>query len=340
MKAFEWSSPTTVEDAIAQLSVGLNADDTQNDPYESPRPLAGGQDLLTTMKEYLVRPPRVVNLKTISGMDKIGGDAKTGLKIGALVKLVELVEHPEIISGFPGLAEAAHSIGTPQIRNMGTAAGNLCQRPRCWYFRMEDVVCLKKGGDTCYAEKGQNKYHAIFGGGPSFIVHPSDLAPMLIALGASVTVASQGGARRDVPLDQFFTLPGTGDPERENILKMNEIVTQIILPASPVAARSTYVKFKERLSQDFALASVAAAVSLGSDGTVSQAKIVLGGVAPAPWPVDTAAKSLVGKKLDPPTVSAAADLALQGATPLEHNAYKVPLAKALVRRALTKLATA
>jgi len=340
MKAFEWSSPATIDDAIAQLSVGLNADDTQNDPYESPRPLAGGQDLLTTMKEYLVRPPRVVNLKTIGGMDKIEGDAKSGLKIGALVKLAELIDHPEIVSGFPGLAEAAHSIGTPQIRNMGTVGGNLCQRPRCWYFRMEDVICLKKGGDTCYAEKGQNKYHAIFAGGPSFIVHPSDLAPMLIALGASVTVASQGGARRDVPLDQFFTLPRDADPERENILKMNEIVTTINVPASPVAARSTYLKFKERMSQDFAMSSVAAAVALGADGTVTHAKLVLGGVAPTPWPVDPAAQSLVGKRLDPPAVAAAAELALQGATPLEHNAYKVPLTKALVRRALGKLANA
>jgi len=336
MKSFEWFNPTTIDEAISQLSVGLNADDSQNDPYESPRPMAGGQDLLTTMKEYLLRPPRVVNLKQISGMDKIEGDAKTGLKIGALVKLIEVIENPEIKANFPGLAEAAHSIGTPQIRNMGTVGGNLCQRPRCWYFRMENVICLKKGGDTCYAEKGQNKYHAIFAGGPSYIVHPSDMAPMLIALGASVTIASPGGKKRDVPLDQFFTIPSVGDPERENILTMNEIVTSINVPASASAAKSTYLKFKERTSQDFALASVAAALAQMPDGTVSDANLVLGGVAPAPWPVKKAAQSLVGKKLTAESASQAADIALEGAKPLEHNAYKIPLTKTLVRRALGK----
>ncbi|HTW94104.1 MAG TPA: xanthine dehydrogenase family protein subunit M [Tepidisphaeraceae bacterium] len=336
MKSFEWFNPTSVDEAIAQLSVGLNADDSQNDPYESPRPLAGGQDLLTTMKEYLLRPPRVVNLKQISGLDKIEGDARSGLKIGALVKLVQLIDHPEIKASFTGLSEAAQSIATPQVRNMGTAGGNLCQRPRCWYFRMENVICLKKGGDTCYAEKGQNKYHAIFAGGPSYIVHPSDLAPMLIALGASVTIASAGGKRRDVPLDQFFTLPSIGDPERENILTMNEIVTAINVPAAPSGGKSTYLKFKERESQDFALASVAANLTTAPDGTVSQARLVLGGVAPTPWPVPKAAASLVGRKLTAESAAKAADIALQGATPLEHNAYKVPLAKALVRRALAK----
>ena len=165
---------------------------------------------------------------------------------------------------FPGLAEAAHSIATPQIRNLGTVGGNLCQRPRCWYFRLEEVICLKKGGSECYAASGENKYNAIIGGGPSYIVHPSDLAPMLLALGATVTVTGAAG-KRVIPLDKFFTLPSEGNIRRENVLKNDDIITQINVPASPLAAQSTYLKFKERESLDFALASAAVAVRLAAN---------------------------------------------------------------------------
>src|SRR5581483_8715096 len=174
MKAFEWVNATSVDEAVKLLGVS----DPKADPDEANRPLGGGQDLLTSMKSFIVRPPRVVNLKTIDGMNGIEGDASKGLKIGALATVFEIESHPEIKKSFPGLAEAAHSIATPQIRHLGTLGGNLCQRPRCWYFRLENVKCLKKGGDTCYSADGENKYNAIFGGGPSYIVHPSDLAPM------------------------------------------------------------------------------------------------------------------------------------------------------------------
>src|SRR5688500_16741424 len=158
------------------------------------------------MNEYITLPPRVVNLKKIPNLDKIEGDAKSGLKIGALVTLVQLEQHPEIVRGFPGLAEAAASIATPQIRNLGTVGGNLCQRPRCWYFRLENYDCRKKGGQECYAQSGENKYNAILGGGRSNYVHPSDLAPMLVALDAKVTIAGVGG-KRTIPLGEFFVLP-------------------------------------------------------------------------------------------------------------------------------------
>ena len=333
MNAFEWSSATSVDEAVKML-----ADVQADDPYEAARPMAGGQDLLTTMKEHVQRPKRVVNLKTIAGLDGIQGDASSGLKIGALVKLAELETHPVILSSFPGLAQAASSIATVQLRNQGTIGGNLCQRPRCWYFRLEEIVCLKKGGDTCYAEKGENKYHAIFGGGPSFIVHPSDLATMLTALNATITIAGPKGTR-DVPIEQFFHLP-SDDASTENILKPGEIVTQITVPASPMAAHSAYVKFKERTSLDFAMAAAAAAVDVGPDGVVKQARLVLGGVAPMPWRVPDAEASLIGKKLDAAAISAAAETALKGAQPLEKNAYKVPLAKTLMRRALGQVAIA
>lgn len=331
MKAFEWANATTVSEAVQLLKsapVGSDVD-------EAARPIAGGQDLLTTMKDYSSRPSRVVNLKSIRGLDGIQGNAKTGLTIGALVTLTQLEEHSLVRASFPGLAEAAHSIATPQIRNLGTVGGNLCQRPRCWYFRLEEVICLKKGGSECYAVQGENKYNAILGGGPSYIVHPSDLAPMLLALGASVSVVGAEG-KRIIPLDKFFTLPSEGSIRRENVLRNDEIITHVQVPASPVAARSTYLKFKERESMDFALASVAAAVQLGSGNTIAKVGLVLGGVAPIPWRASRAQQFLLGKTLNDDVMAQAAKLALEGAEPLEKNAYKVPLTQTLVRRALAK----
>src|ERR1044071_8344828 len=270
MKAFEWSSPASINEAVKMLSVAAA------DIDEAPRPIAGGQDLLTTMKDYTSRPTRLVNLKNIRGLNSITLNAR-GLTIGALVTLAELEEHAGVRKSFPGLAEAAHSIATPQIRNLGTVGGNLCQRPRCWYFRLEEVNCLKKGGSECYAANGENKYNAIIGGGPSYIVHPSDLAPMLLALGASVNVVGPAG-KRTISLDKFFTLPSEGNIRRENVLKNDEIITEIVVPSSPMAARSTYLKFKERDSLDFAMSSVAVVLQLGADKRVRQARIVLGGV--------------------------------------------------------------
>jgi len=329
MKAFEWTNPATVNQAVEMLTVSSSVDID-----EAPRPIAGGQDLLTVMKDYTSRPTRLVNLKNIPGMNRITLNAR-GLTIGALVTLTELEEHAGVRKSYPGLAEAAHSIATPQIRNLGTVGGNLCQRPRCWYFRLEEVICLKKGGSECYAAGGENKYNAIIGGGPSYIVHPSDLAPMLLALGATVTVTGAAG-RRVIPLDKFFTLPSEGDIRRENVLKNDDVITEIRVPASPLAAKSTYLKFKERESLDFALASAAVALRLAGNRTVRQARIVLGGVAPIPWRVPAAENFLVGKKLDPDVLAEAARIALAGAEPLEKNAYKVPLTQTLVRRALAK----
>lgn len=330
MKAFEWTNAASVEQAVKMLAAP-----SSSDIDEAPRPIAGGQDLLTTMKDYTSRPVRLVNLKSIPGMDGITLNSR-GLTIGALATLTELEEHAGVRKSYPGLSEAAHSIATPQIRNLGTVGGNLCQRPRCWYFRLEEVICLKKGGSECYAATGENKYNAIFGGGPSYIVHPSDLAPMLLALGATVTVTGAEG-RRVIPLDKFFTLPSDGNIRRENVLKNDDIITQIFVPASPLAAKSTYLKFKERESLDFALASAAVAVRLGGR-TVRDARIVLGGVAPIPWRVPAAEKFLVGKTLDKDTLSEAGKIALADANPLAKNAYKVPLTQTLVRRALAKAA--
>ena len=333
MKAFEWISPSTLDEAVSALKTAPGF----VDPDDAARPIAGGQDLLTTMKDYITRPARVVNLKNIRGLDRIADDGKGGLRVGALVTLTQLEEHPVVRRNFPGLSEAAHSIATPQIRNLGTVGGNLCQRPRCWYFRLEEAVCLKKGGSECFAATGENKYNAILGGGPSYIVHPSDLAPMLLALGASVSVVGAAG-KRIIPLDKFFTLPAEGNLRRENVLKNDDLITEIHVPAAKFAAHSTYLKFKERDSLDFAMASVAAALTLGANKTVTEARLVLGGVAPIPWRVPRAEAALIGKTMSDEVLLNVARIALEGAKPLEKNAYKIPLTQTLVRRALARAA--
>ncbi len=331
MNSFQWANAGTVEDAVKLLKP-LNG---KVDPDEKPQAIGGGQDLLTSLKAYIVRPPRVINLKTIAGLDKIEVDDKGALKLGATATIAQLEENPQVKEKFPGLVEAAHSIATAQIRNLGTIGGNLCQRPRCWYFRLENYQCRKKGGTECFAKQGENKYNAIFGGGKSNYVHPSDLAPMLVALEATVSIAGPDGART-IPLADFFIMPSI-DVRRENVLKDGEIVTQVQVPASPLAARSTYLKFKERDSMDFAIAAVAAAVDLAENKTVRRARLVLGGVGTIPWHAPAAEEFLAGKLLSEAVVAQAAQIALQGAKPMEQNAYKIPLTQALVRRALTKL---
>ena len=326
MKAFALIHPKSIEDATRLLAEGGSLD--------AIRPMGGGQDLLGTLKDYILTPDTVVDLKRIPNLDKINFDRKKGLRLGALVTITELGENADVKAHFPALAEAAHSVATLQIRNQGTVGGNLCQRPRCWYYRNERIVCLKKGGDKCYAagDSAENKYHAILGGGPSYIVHPSDLAPVLVCLGATLTISGPKGQKRELPVEQFFTLPSQSDVTHENILKQGEIVTEVFVPSSALAARSTYLKFREKNSLDWALSSVA--MALETDGTlVKNASIVLGGVAPIPWRAKSAEAALHGQALSEATFLAASEAATDGAKPLSQNGYKVPLTQALVRRA-------
>jgi xanthine dehydrogenase YagS FAD-binding subunit len=328
VKAFKLSNPNSLESALAVLADARTA--------KSPaKVLAGGQDLLTEMQEHLVEPERVVNLKSIGGLDALD-TAGSKMKLGALVTLARLGEDPNVKEHARVLHEAALSIASAQIRSTGTVGGNLCQRPRCWYYRIEGAKCLKKGGTECLSYGGLNKYNAILGGGPSYIVHPSDLAPALVALDASIRIDRKGGSRT-LELSRFFTLPDEGDILRENVLTDDEVVTEISF-ATPVAgSRSTYIKFKERGSYDFALASVALALSFDGD-VVRSARAVLGGVAPIPWRSLTAEQALVGQKLSEASGRAAAEEALRAAEPLGQNAYKVPLTKALIVRAVRSLA--
>ncbi len=321
MKAFEYTTPRDLKQASELLGTD----------FSRAKLLAGGIDLLSEMKERIIEPDRVVNLKAVPGLTGLEAHPK-GLRLGALVTLTEIEQHPAIRRGYAALAEAAESVASPQIRNVGTVGGNLCQRPRCWYYRDEGIQCIKKGGSKCYAAEGENKYNAILGGGPSYIVHPSDCAPALVALNGRVTIAGPGGKTRQVPLDEFFVLPRQ-NVFRENILQPNEIVTMIEIPTPAAGTRSTYLKFKERDSMDWALSSVAAALSM-KGGVVADSRIVLGGVAPIPWRAKEAEAVLRGKAVTPALADQAAEAALAGAKPLADNGYKVPITKVLIRRAV------
>jgi xanthine dehydrogenase YagS FAD-binding subunit len=302
------------------------------------RLLAGGIDLLGEMKDRLAEPETLVNLKSVKGLDSIRFEADGSLRIGALATLSDLAAHDRVRREFPAIAQAAASVGSPEIRNVGTVGGNLCQRPRCWYYRSPLHKCLKKGGDTCFTTTGDSRYHAILGGGPSFIVHPSDLAPALVACGARVTVAGPGG-KKDLALEQFFVLPSVRI-DQETILNTGEIVAEVAVPGDVSASsgwRSQYVKFREKDSMDFALAAVAAALRMDGE-TCREARLVLGGVAPIPWRAKGGEQAISGKRIDLPAAHGAAEAALADAIPMTHNGYKIPLSKTLIRRVLLDLA--
>jgi len=295
--------------------------------------MAGGTDLLDEIKNEIITPDVVVDLKSIPDLAYIQRtDGK--VRIGAMTRVSELAENQTIKTSYPVLHEAALSLATPQLRNVGTVGGNLCQRPRCWYYRDPQVECRKKGGSRCYASGGRNRYHAILGGGICHIVYPSDLAPALISLDAEATIATTNG-NRTIPLEEFYTLPRV-DVQKENILKANEILKEIEIPTPKNEAKSTYVKLKERGTWDFALVS-AAVCGIASGKTFKDIKIVLGGVAPIPWRLEKAENLLKGNPVTDDVVKQAVKEALSEARPLKENAYKQDLAAIAVSRAVLSL---
>jgi xanthine dehydrogenase YagS FAD-binding subunit len=324
MENFSYIRPASLREAGAQLT---------SKEHDKIAVLAGGTDLVGSMKDNLVAPERLVHIKHLKELQGIRPGQGT-LRIGAATLLADVVENELVQKQTPLLAMAAGKIGTPQIRNMGTIGGNLCQRPRCWYFR-NNFPCFKHGGNQCFSVLGENEYHAILNGGPSFIVHPSDAAPALVALGATVKI-STGGADRPVPIEKFFVLPKQ-DPRRENILQPNEILTEIEVPIAPAGSKATYVKEMVRETWDFNICSVAAMVTTDG-GVVKDARIVLGGVAPAPYRAEKAEAALRGKRLDEANAQLAGAAAVEGARPMTQNGYKVQLVQNVVKRALLSLA--
>lgn len=297
--------------------------------------LAGGTDLLDLMKSRITTPERVVNLKALPERELRVLEERDGkLHVGTLVTLSELGASELLRERYTVLQEAALAAATPQLRNVGTLGGNLCQRPRCWYFRDPDFPCLRKGGGTCYAVDGRNKFHCIVGGGPCFIVHPSDTAVALLALGAEVRIR-KGPNTRTVPIADFYVLPET-DFERETVLEPGELVIGVEVPTPSPASRGSYTKFKFRESWDFAVVSVALVLE-GAGRVVRGGRVALGGVAPVPWLDDGASAALAGLGGPGHKIADFADAVLAGATPLSENGFKVPLARNLARRAVTEL---
>ena len=319
---FDYVRPDSLRQAIKQLTTS------------GTRIHAGGTDLLGCLSDRVFTADKVVSITGLSELRGIKRSSDGGLTIGALTTLAQLAADPAIFKDYPALAQAALSAASPQLRNQGTLGGNLCQRPRCWYFR-GDFHCLRKGGNLCYAVSGRNEYHCIFGGDACYIVHPSDTAPALVALGARVHINGASGSRA-IPLESFF-VPPSKDIARENVLAPNEILTNVSLPAPAPNQRSSYRKMRARGAWDFALAGVALSLRLGVGGEVEGARVVLSGVAAVPWRVAEAEKALTGKRITDETASAAAEICIKGVEPMEHNGYKVKLVRALVEEALLAL---
>jgi xanthine dehydrogenase YagS FAD-binding subunit len=319
MNRFEWVNATTVDQALSSVTEGAAFK-------------AGGVDLLDLMKDGIASPTRLVNIRQVSGLDQISED-QTGLRIGPLVTITQIEEHPAVQKKYAALSEAASRIATPQIRHMGTVGGNLVQRPRCWYFRSEDFHCRKKGGTHCFAQDGENDYHAIFDNRVCAIIHPSGMAVPLVALNGRVEITTKKG-KREVALEEFFVSP-THDVRRENILEPGELITAIIVPATD--ARTAYYKQGEKESFDWPLADVAVALTM-QGSRCSKASVVLGGAAPYPYRATPAEAKLNNAEISEDSARAAAEAAMANAMPLEKNAYKIPIFEAIVRRTILRAA--
>ena len=319
MNPFEFAEPQSVEEAVQLLTEESSGAEV----------IAGGTDLLSELKDGLRKPRRLVSL---AGIEELGGVRwqTNGVRLGASVTLARLVDDERLSSEYPILGQAARSIATPQIRSVGTLGGNLCQRPRCWYYRHPDFPCYKKGGVHCYGANGYNRNLAILGGGASVMVHPSDMAPPLIAMDARLEAFGPQGCRT-MGLQDFFAGPNEQQMQ-EHVLQRGEIVTALMLPKPMVGTRSIFLKAQDRTGEDFALASVAASVSV-SDGVVTRANVILGGVAPTPYRAQEAEEYLLDQAVKAVDPSEVAELAVCHARPLRHNGFKVILAKNLVRHA-------
>jgi len=325
MRPFEYVSPNTRAQAISLLGTS----------WGNAEILAGGTDLLALMKDDVVAPKRLINIKGVHDLDGVFSNAQ-GFHIGALTTLGDLADDARVRRNYPALAEALLEAASPQIRNQATLGGNLCQRPRCWYFRNGfGLLPRNQAGKELVAE-GENRFHAILGNeGPAKFVSPSTLVPILIAYGAKIRLEGPKG-KRELPLEKFFVIP-KNEGEREHDLRPNEIVTEVVIPPAPDARAAHYeIRQKEAFEWPLAVAGVALKMR-GS--TVKSARIVMGYVAPVPWPSPEAEQALVGQPINKDTALKAAEAALANAKPLSHNAYKVQLARVALKRAILKAAS-
>jgi xanthine dehydrogenase YagS FAD-binding subunit len=316
MKAFDYASPTSVDDAVKLLG-------------DSSEALSGGTDLIGRMKDYVSGPDRVVNLKDVKALSGIHWDENVGLTIGAGTTLAEVVDHQGIKDHLPALWQATLEVGTPQIKNMATVGGNLLQRPRCWYYRNGNGLLAVKDGKSL-VRAGDNRYHAIFlTDGDALFVSPSSLAVALIALGARATVVGPKG-ERTVKVEELYQVPKQ-QGDRELTVVPGEVLTQVVIP--PANGKNASYEARQKQSHDWPL--VLASVNLTLEGErVSRARVILGGVAPIPYRSEAAERALMGKAISMETAAAAGAAAVEAAKPLSMNGYKVALTKSVVKRAL------
>jgi xanthine dehydrogenase YagS FAD-binding subunit len=324
MEAFEYARPTTNQEVV-KLLTGAKGE---------AQALAGGTDLLSLMKDGVAKPTRLVSLQHVTELRGITYHPRSGLRLGATATFEELLENLEVRKHYPALAQAAEGVSSPQVRSTGTVAGDLCQRPRCWYYRAGFGLLATYNGKPLVPD-GDNRYHAILGNsGPAYFVSPSSLAPILIALDAKVKLHGPQGAR-ELAVQDFFVTP-KNDQEIEHALKPGEIVTEILVPAPGDAKMAVYeVRQKEAL--DWPLAAAAVVLNLEGD-SVKKVRVVLGHVAPVPWPSPEAEEALAGKSVSEDVAWEAGKAALGKATPLSKNAYKVQLARVAVKRAILRAA--
>lgn len=319
MKPFEWANASTVEQALSLLDKGSSLK-------------AGGVDLVDLMKEQIASPKRVVNIRAIKELDYVKlDDADGSLRLGPLVTLGRLSDEPLVRQRFTALADAAGHAATPQIRNMATLGGNVLQRPRCWYFRNQMFPCRKKGGEICYAQEGENQYHAIFNNQLCAIVHPSATACALVAMGATLQLTGPKD-KRDVKAEEFFILPNV-DLHRENQLRDDEMITEIRVPALPASAKSAYIKQGEKESFDWPVSECAVVLDRDGDRCKS-ASVVLGAAAPVPHRAKETEAALVGQTITMDSARAAAKAAMEGARPLANNRYKLALFQTIIARTI------
>lgn len=319
MTPFTYQRPISLDDALAQLTVPGNV------------PIGGGTDLLVTIEEHLANPAAVIDVRDLAESQGIVASVDGALRIGGAVRLADVAAHALVRARYPALAMACEQVGTPAIREMATLGGNLCQRPRCWYFR-RNIPCHKNGGDSCPAREGENQYLAIVEGGPCYVVHPSDPAVALVALEAIIEVAGPRG-RRDVAASDFFVLPHDR-MDRETLLADGELVLGIRLSAEAAGGVQRYTKLMQREAWDFALVSLAAVRR--TDGEV---RLVLGGVSPRPYRIyNSVEEEAASGGLDEELIAVLAERALLDAEPLSKNGYKLELAASLLRDAIRDLA--
>ncbi len=324
MEAFEYASPTSKEEAVRLLA----------GTWGETEVLAGGTDLLSLMKDHVATPRRVVSLKYIKELGGIEFKPGEGLRLGAMVTFEELMDNAAVRENYPALVEAAQGVSSPQIRSMGTVGGDLCQRPRCWYYRLGYGLLARDNGKPLVPD-GDNRYHAILGNsGPAYFVNPSSLAPILIALGAKVHLHGPQGSR-ELDLDKFYKAP-TSEQEREYALQANEILADISVP-DPRGARMAVYEVRQKEALDWPLAAAAVVLSM-HDHTVRKARVVLGHVAPVPWLAPQAEHALSGRSISERVADEAGKAAVSKATPLSKNTYKVRLARVAVKRAVLRAA--